>query len=37
MRGGTLTIGWQPGGEISMRGGATHVFTGKIDLEACEA
>ena len=34
MRGGTLTIGWQPGGEISMRGGATHVFTGEIDLGA---
>ena len=33
MRGGTLTIGWEPGGEISMRGGAAHVFTGEIDLE----
>jgi diaminopimelate epimerase len=32
MRGGTLTIGWQPGGEISMRGAATHVFSGEIDL-----
>ncbi|MCL6682724.1 diaminopimelate epimerase [Sphingomonas alba] len=34
MRGGTLTIGWEPGGEISMRGSATHVFTGEIDLGA---
>ena len=33
MFGGVLTIGWAPGGEISMRGGATHVFTGEIDLE----
>ena len=33
MFGGVLTIGWTPGGEISMRGGATHVFTGQIDLE----
>jgi diaminopimelate epimerase len=33
MKGGTLTIGWAPGGEISMKGGATHVFTGEIDLE----
>jgi diaminopimelate epimerase len=32
MRGGSLTIGWEPGGEITMRGGATHVFTGEIDL-----
>ena len=34
MRGGTLTIGWEPGGEISMRGPATHVFKGEIDLES---
>ncbi len=33
MTGGTLTVGWAPGGDISMRGGATHVFTGEIDLE----
>ena len=34
MKGGTLTIGWEPGGAITMRGGATHVFTGEIDLAA---
>src|SRR6187551_2939421 len=32
MKGGSLTIGWQPGSEISMRGAATHVFSGEIDL-----
>ena len=32
MRGGTLTIGWAPGEPISMRGAATLVFTGEIDL-----
>jgi diaminopimelate epimerase len=34
MPGGTLTIGWQPGGKISMRGPAAYVFKGEIDLEA---
>jgi diaminopimelate epimerase len=34
MKGGTLTIAWEPGGEITMRGGATHVFKGEIDLGA---
>jgi diaminopimelate epimerase len=34
MKGGSLTIGWQPGGEITMRGGATHIFKGEIDLES---
>lgn len=29
--GGVLTIGWQPGGPISMTGGATYVFKGEID------
>jgi diaminopimelate epimerase len=33
MAGGSLTIGWTPGEGITMRGGATHVFTGEIDLE----
>lgn len=33
MSGGSLTIGWQPGGEISMRGSATHVFAGTLELE----
>ncbi len=37
MKGGTLTIGWEPGGEITMRGGATHVFSGEIDLKAFNA
>ena len=37
MKGGTLTISWEPGGEIIMRGGATHVFTGEIDLERFQA
>jgi diaminopimelate epimerase len=32
MKGGSLTIAWQPGGDITMRGGTTHVFTGEIDL-----
>jgi diaminopimelate epimerase len=30
--GGTLTIGWTPGGSITMAGPATHVFSGEIDL-----
>ena len=34
MPGGTLTIGWAPGEEISMKGPANHVFTGEIELEA---
>ncbi len=32
--GGTLGIAWAPGGTIAMKGSATHVFTGEIDLEA---
>ena len=34
MKGGALTIAWAPGEPIRMRGTATHVFTGEIDLEA---
>ena len=34
MKGGSLIIAWQPGGGITMRGGATHVFKGEIDLDA---
>jgi diaminopimelate epimerase len=34
MPGGSLTIAWQLGEPIRMRGAATHVFTGEIDLEA---
>jgi diaminopimelate epimerase len=37
MKGGTLTIGWAPGEPISMRGAATLVFTGSIDLDAFAA
>jgi diaminopimelate epimerase len=32
--GGSLRIGWAPGGTIAMRGSATFVFKGEIDLEA---
>ncbi len=34
MKGGDLTIVWAPGESIRMRGAATHVFSGEIDLEA---
>jgi diaminopimelate epimerase len=34
MPGGSLTISWEPGGSIRMRGSATHVFEGELDLEA---
>ncbi|HJR83242.1 MAG TPA: diaminopimelate epimerase [Sphingomicrobium sp.] len=34
MRGGSLTIAWEPGQPIRMTGGATYVFKGEIDLEA---
>ena len=34
MKGGALTIAWVPGQPIHMRGPATHVFSGEIDLEA---
>lgn len=34
MPGGTLTISWAPGGPVRMRGSATHVFSGELDLEA---
>jgi diaminopimelate epimerase len=33
MRGGALTISWAPGEPIRMRGSATDVFKGEIDLE----
>jgi diaminopimelate epimerase len=36
MPGGSLTIAWQPGQPILMRGGAAHVFEGKLDLEALQ-
>jgi len=34
MPGGSLTIAWEPGHPIRMRGSATHVFSGELDLEA---
>ncbi|MGE5563906.1 MAG: diaminopimelate epimerase [Bacillota bacterium] len=34
MAGGSLLIDWAPGQPIRMRGGATHVFSGELDLEA---
>ena len=34
MSGGSLTIAWAPGEPIRMRGGATHVFEGDLDLGA---
>ena len=36
MPGGSLTISWQPGEAIRMRGSATHVFEGELDLEALQ-
>jgi len=36
MPGGTLTISWAPGEPIRMRGTATHVFSGELDLEALQ-
>jgi len=36
MRGGSLTISWTPGEPIRMRGPATHVFSGELDLEALQ-
>ena len=36
MTGGSLTISWAPGEPIRMRGTATHVFSGELDLEALQ-
>ena len=33
MPGGSLVIDWAPGEPIRMRGGATHIYSGEIDLE----
>ena len=33
MPGGSLSIAWEPGQPIRMRGGATYVYEGQIDLE----
>ena len=34
MAGGNLTVSWAPGEPIRMRGAATHVFEGELDLDA---
>lgn len=34
MTGGSLTIEWAPGQSIRMRGSATHVFEGELNLDA---
>jgi diaminopimelate epimerase len=34
MTGGSLTVEWAPGEPIRMRGAATHVFEGDLDLDA---
>ena len=36
MTGGSLKISWAPGEAIRMRGAATHVFEGELDLEALQ-
>jgi diaminopimelate epimerase len=36
MTGGSLVITWATGEPIRMRGGATHVFEGELDLEALQ-
>ena len=36
MPGGSLTISWEPGQPIRMRGSATHVFSGELDLESLQ-
>jgi len=36
MPGGSLTISWEPGQPVRMRGAATHVFEGELDLQALQ-
>jgi diaminopimelate epimerase len=36
MTGGSLTISWVPGEPIRMRGTATHVFSGELDLDSLQ-
>jgi diaminopimelate epimerase len=36
MAGGSLSISWAPGEPIRMRGAATHLFSGELDLEALQ-
>ena len=37
MTGGSLSVSWSPGEPVRMRGSATHVFDGELDLEALGA
>lgn len=37
MTGGHLVVDWAPGAPVKMRGAATHVFEGELDLEALGA
>jgi len=34
MTGGSLIVSWEPGQPVRMRGSATHVFEGELDLDA---
>jgi diaminopimelate epimerase len=34
MTGGSLSVAWAPGEQIRMRGAATHVFEGELDLDS---
>jgi diaminopimelate epimerase len=36
MTGGSLVISWAPGETVRMRGSATHLFTGELDLGALQ-
>ena len=36
MTGGSLLVSWEPGQPIRMRGSATHVFEGELDLDALQ-
>ena len=36
MPGGSLTIAWEPGQPVRMRGSATYVFKGDLDVEAVQ-
>ena len=36
MTGGSLTISWAPGEPIRMRGAATHVFSGEVELDVLQ-
>jgi diaminopimelate epimerase len=36
MPGGSLTVSWEPGQAVRMRGSATHVFSGELNLETLQ-